>query len=333
MQARDRDEDADEGPSSVKSGNNTRRNSLDRSSGRSRSNSIEDLAERGRRASLEEDRLHSHQGIVHSIDDVGHWTDPRGRTSLDDQRGRYTFQTFERSEKPQASTPTTTRSRSNSKSGERTSLSGQRTSLTGRRPSVSGPQAMPAKPSTGAPKNMVGDIQVKFKIEHEKKKEKKGPSLFELLNVDDQPSGKEGEVSKTKSNTNANPEHESKESAKKEEGHHHHHHNHHKHAHEDKQAKDKKAKGPKAADMPLGGGDLPRGAISLHLIAQKGLKEDVKRALKESNAEIKLNAKTGRCRSLYPLSCYELTRAPQRTVGLPFILQARTGTLMSSSCY
>jgi ankyrin repeat protein len=291
VQTRDRDEDADEGPN-VTSGNNSRRNSLDRSAGRSRSNSIEDLAERGRRASLEEDRLHSHQGIVHSIDDVGHWTDPRGRTSLDDQRGNYTFQTFERTEKQatSTSTPPTNRARSGSKASERTSLSGQRTSLTGRRPSVSGPQAMTAKPSTGAPKNMIGDIQVKFKIEHEKKPEKKGPSLFELLNVDDQPSGKEGEeVKKKTNNTNTvNPAPESKDATKKE-GHHHH----HKHGHEDKHGKDKKSKaGSKTAEVPLGGGDLPRGAISLHLIAQKGLKEDVKRALKESNVEIKLNAKT-----------------------------------------
>jgi hypothetical protein len=150
---------------------------------------------------------------------------------------------------------------------------------------------MAAKPSTGAPKNMIGDIQVKFKIEHEKKPEKKGPSLFELLNVDDQPSGKEGEeVKKKTNNTNlVNPAPDSKDASKKE-GHHHH----HKHGHEDKHGKDKKSKaGSKAAEVPLGGGDLPRGAISLHLIAQKGLKEDVKRALKESNVEIKLNAKTG----------------------------------------
>lgn len=287
VQARDRDDDADAGPKGVTSGNNTSRNSVDRSAGRSRSNSIEDMGERGRRASLEEDRLHSHQGIVHSIDDVGHWTDPRGRTSLDDKRG-YTFQTFERSEKSSTSTPpSTTRSRSGSKAGEKTSLSGQRTSLTGRRPSVSGTQAAAAKPSTGAPKNMVGDIQVKFKIEHEKKPEKKGPSLFELLNVDDQPSGKEGEeVKKKVSNTNvANPAAPEPKDATKKEGD-------QNHGHDDKQ-KNKKGKEGTKAEVPLGGGDLARGAISLHLIAQKGRKEDVKRALKESNFEIKLNAKTG----------------------------------------
>jgi len=287
------DPDPDEGPTSVSS---NRKDSIDKS-GRSRSNSIDDMAENGRRASLEEDRLHSHQGIVHSIDDVGHWTDPRGRTSLDDKRGRYIFQTFERSQRevpsPVATPPT--RSRSNSKAGEGTSLSGQRNSLTGRRASVTGPQGVAAKPSTGAPKNMVGDILVKFKIEHEKKKEKKIPSLFELLNVDDQPSGKEGEV-KVQSNNNvsANPiPSAEKADHKKKDGHHHHHH--HKHGHEEKHGEDKTKPGPRAADMPLGGGDLPRGVISLHLIAQKGLKEDVKRVLKESNAEIKLNAKTGTC--------------------------------------